>query len=354
MEKAQSFQQSNVEFHHRIKDGSIRNVEVFSSQIEIGEKTFLYSIVHDITQRKQAENALRQSEARFRSYFELPLIGLAITSPSTVWIDANTTLCAMLGYTKAELLQKTWTQITHPDDLALDLAQFKRVIAGEIEGYVLEKRFICKQGRSLYTNLAVSCSRHPDRSVDYFFALVQDITERKRLQEQLHQYATTDELTGLFNRRHFLDLAQRELKRAMRLNNPLALAMIDVDHFKWINDTYGHAMGDQALVVFKEVCQKNIREVDILSRWGGDEFVVLLPEANGQQAYEVVERVRLTLATTPLHQDNPPFSLTMSAGISSLTREIESLDVLLGRADHALYQAKKQGRNCVIIEHDLG
>ncbi|MBP7689506.1 MAG: PAS domain S-box protein, partial [Thermoflexales bacterium] len=134
--------------------------------------------------------SLNQSEARFRSYFELPLTGRAITAPSQTWLEMNSTLCDLLGYTPAELRKMTWTQLTHPDDLAPDLEQFERVLAGEIDGFTLEKRFIRKDGQIIYTELATQCLRRPDRSVDYFVTLVQDITERKRAEVALLENRT--------------------------------------------------------------------------------------------------------------------------------------------------------------------
>ncbi|MFA6102572.1 MAG: PAS domain S-box protein [Victivallaceae bacterium] len=135
--------------------------------------------------RKQTEEALRLSEARFRSYFELPFTGRAITSPDKGWMDVNTTLCDMLGYTKAEFTQMTWTELTHPDDLSADLTQFNRLLTGEIEGYTLDKRFIHKDGHSVFTHMAVQCLRHSDRSVDYLVAIILDISELKRTEEEL-------------------------------------------------------------------------------------------------------------------------------------------------------------------------
>jgi len=147
----------------------------------------LWQIRRRRREREQATAALRESEARFRSYFELPLAGRAITSPDKGWLAVNATLCDMLGYNRAELMQTTWAGLTHPDDLAADQTQFNRVIAGEIDGYTLEKRFICKDGRIVPADLAVQCVRRPDRSVDYFVALIQDITDRKRIEAALRQ-----------------------------------------------------------------------------------------------------------------------------------------------------------------------
>ncbi len=159
------------------------NAEVLRD--DSGRPVSIFFVERDVTERKQAEEALRESESRFRSYFELPLAGRAITSPEKGWVEVNEALCTMLGYTKAELIQTTWEQQTHPDDIAADLAQFKRVQAGEIDGYSLEKRFLKKSGQIIHANLAVHCVRNPDRTVDYFVALIQDITERKRTEEAL-------------------------------------------------------------------------------------------------------------------------------------------------------------------------
>ena len=147
----------------------------------------------DVTDRKQAEAALRKSEERFRRYFELGLVGMAITSPEKGVLEVNRQLCEMLGYECAEFLRMTWAELTHPDDLAADVANFARVIAGEYDGYTLDKRFIHKNGRVVNATISVSCIRREDKSVDYFVALVQDITERKRAEVELKQAKETAE-----------------------------------------------------------------------------------------------------------------------------------------------------------------
>ncbi len=180
-------------------------------------------------------------------------------------------------------------------------------------------------------------------------ATLRNITEHNRLKAELQILATTDVLTGIVNRRQFLALASRELKRAARLHHPLALAMLDMDGLKHINDTHGHAAGDQVLVAFTDTCRKNIREIDVFARVGGDEFVVLLPETEREEAYKAVERVQLALAAQPVYLGGQPVIVTFSAGITSMTDMVESLDELLARADSALYRAKAAGRNRVAL-----
>ena len=131
--------------------------------------------------------ALHASEERFRSYFELGLIGTAITSPTKGWVEVNDEICRILGYERSELLRMSWAELTHPDDLAADVAHFNRVLAGEIDGYAMDKRFIRKDGRVIDATISVKCLRRADGSVDYFVALLQDITERKRAERALRE-----------------------------------------------------------------------------------------------------------------------------------------------------------------------
>jgi diguanylate cyclase (GGDEF)-like protein/PAS domain S-box-containing protein len=182
-----------------------------------------------------------------------------------------------------------------------------------------------------------NASREYAGEVEWVSGTIQDITERKCLQEELQKQATTDELTGVTNRRHFLELAHIELRRAIRLNQPLAVALIDLDHFKAINDTYGHMAGDQALRFFTKICLQNIREIDVFARIGGDEFTLLLPETRCEHAHQVVLRIRRALADTRLDFSGIPVSISLSAGIASLSNNPESFEILLSRADQALY-----------------
>ncbi|WP_295426300.1 PAS domain S-box protein [uncultured Thiodictyon sp.] len=144
-------------------------------------------LVEDITARKQAETELRQSEARLRSYFEQPLVGIAITSLDKGWLEINDRLCTILGYTRDELRRKTWTELTHPDDLTADVAEFERVLRGELDSYSLEKRFVRADGRVVPTDISVACIRGPDARPEYFVALIQDVTERRRAAEALRE-----------------------------------------------------------------------------------------------------------------------------------------------------------------------
>ena len=182
------------ETRYRCKDGRLLDVELSVNFLPTNAVK-IQVFTRDITERKRMEHELSDSEARYRGYFELPLTGRAVTSPSTGWLDVNATLCDMLGYTKTELTQLNWAGLTHPEDLAADLALFKRVMDGKINGYTLEKRFVHKDGHSVQTHLAVHCIRKPDQSVDYLIALILDITDQKRTEQALRESnARYDEL----------------------------------------------------------------------------------------------------------------------------------------------------------------
>ena len=171
--------------------------------------------------------------------------------------------------------------------------------------------------------------------------------ENARLFAQVQLLATTDGLTGLFNRRHFFEAASTELRRARRLKQPLAAIMMDVDHFKNINDTYGHAVGDRVLRRVAELARKNLRDIDVIGRYGGEEFAMVLPQADLGTAFSVVaERLREAIAESAIELDDAaPLTVTVSLGVAELNAETADLAALLNRADTGLYAAKKGGRN---------
>ena len=175
------FQQG--EFEILRPDGQVRVLE-YSAVANVQPGQHL-STLHDITGHRRTEDALRASEARFRSYFELGLIGMAITSPTQGILEVNDEICRILGYEREEMLQMTWAQMTHPEDLPADIALYDQVMSGEAEGYSIDKRWIRKDGRIIDSTISVACLRRADNSVDYFVALLQDITERKRTEEAL-------------------------------------------------------------------------------------------------------------------------------------------------------------------------
>ena len=179
--------------------------------------------------------------------------------------------------------------------------------------------------------------------------MLRDITTWKMAQKELEKLAHIDDLTGTFNRRSFFEKANFEINRAMRHKHPLSVVMIDIDHFKVVNDRYGHPTGDQVLVKLSELCSKNIRDCDVFARFGGEEFALLMPETNMETAFEVSERLRLKIENSTIQVDKQRIQVTISLGISEFDGEADTLDKFLRRADQALYQAKQLGRNKTVV-----
>ena len=176
------------------------------------------------------------------------------------------------------------------------------------------------------------------------------IIERHRAEQLLMKLATTDPLTGLFNRRHFFDLAEMEIVRSKRYGHPLACIMFDIDFFKRINDSYGHLFGDRVLQAMVWRCRENIRRVDIFARYGGDEFVILLPETGLRRGKQLTGRLCSDFQERPLKIEEREIPITLSMGLASMPGNGSlALDALLNRADQALYAAKEKGRNQVSV-----
>ena len=187
-----------------------------------------------------------------------------------------------------------------------------------------------------------------------YLIIFSDITRRKETEKNLQHLAVTDPLTGLFNRRHFLNIAERELQLSRRYSKPIAFLMLDLDRYKFFNDTYGHAAGDNLMKLVISVCSQNLRNTDVFSRYGGDEFYIMLPETNQEQACNLAERLREAVRNTPIDLGGTEIRMTMSIGISATNGSEQniSLNDLLERADAAMYKAKESGRDRIWLHVD--
>lgn len=182
-----------------------------------------------------------------------------------------------------------------------------------------------------------------------YASVIRDISENKKTEDELLRLASTDPLTGAFNRREFTALADQESQRANRYNHPLSIMMLDLDHFKKLNDTYGHAAGDKALQRFTTLCCNALRTVDIFGRWGGEEFVALLPETDAEGAAIIAERLRKLVSQSILVYNDQKIQLTTSIGIAQYRSGELTVEGPLSRADSAVYDAKKAGRNQISV-----
>lgn len=186
--------------------------------------------------------------------------------------------------------------------------------------------------------------------VSAFAGQVAVAIENARLFDEVQKLAITDSLTGLYNRRHFMELAQSEFERARRYKRRLSAMMFDIDHFKTINDTYGHPFGDKVLLAIADICREKLREADPVGRYGGEEFVALIVEANLAAARKVGERLRAEVEKMTISTEKAEVRVTVSVGVTELTPAVSTLEALIERADQAMYAAKRLGRNRVVAK----
>lgn len=428
----------------------------------------------DLQAAREARMAEEQASLqRFHAYFDHSIVGLAITSLDKGWLEVNDALCETLGYPRDELTRMTWAELTHPDDLAADVAQFNRMLSGEIDSYAMDKRFMHKRGHVVYTRLAVSHVRKPDGSVDYVIAMVEDvsdrhhavqalelerahlrglfgaipnliwlkdtegryiscneafeqffgakerdivgktdydfvpapvadefrrhdraameagaptrneewvtyasdgrhvllettkvpmrtpdgrligvvgvgydITERHAHQQHIERLAHFDTLTGLPNRTLLADRLRQALAQAQRHQTTVAVAYLDLDGFKEVNDRCGHAVGDRLLQALSERMRHALREVDTLGRMGGDEFVAILIDLPSVDASVPLLSRLVKTAAEAVQIDGETVQVSASLGVTYYPQaDPVDADQLLRQADQAMYQAKQMGKN---------
>jgi diguanylate cyclase (GGDEF)-like protein/PAS domain S-box-containing protein len=316
-----------------------------------GNPEYLVCVTLDITDRKLAEAALLDSETRLRE---------AIThSPNPMMMHAedgniimlSVALSEITGYRLEDLpTTKAWAEKAFGPDaqrMLRGIGKLYNLKAVRREG---EYPIITATGE---TRIWEFQSQPLPKLLDgrrVVLSLAVDVTERRRLDENLQTLATTDPLTDLPNRRQFLARLTEEFLRVQRLDNqPSSVLMLDLDLFKGVNDTYGHAAGDAVLQNFARLMQNSIRKIDTAGRLGGEEFAIILPGADSVAAIASAERLREIVATTPFVQNGKTIPLTVSIGVATIGSGDCNEGATLIRADHALYRAKRNGRNRVEI-----
>ena len=342
------------EFRMRCKDGSWKWILARGTVIERdadGVPVRAVGTHTDIDLQKAESILLKQSEERFRNAFDTAPIGMALVDIYGNWLEVNESLCELLGYQEAELLKLTFMDITHPDDLELDLEYVKKLIHGQLDNYQMEKRYFRKDGQKVDVLLSVSVVHDANGKVLHFVSQIEDISARKREQDRIHQLAFYDALTGLPNRRLFEERIGQAMHAARRQKHQLALMFIDVDHFKHINDNFGHDIGDEAIKAVAYNMQAVLRSSDTLARFGGDEFVVLLCDVpNSQAVLTVAENLLQTVTEKKLQFDDRSIRITLSIGVAMWAPEQdEKLVGWMKKADIALYEVKARGRNAASL-----
>ena len=300
---------------------------------------------NEIEARSRAERARMESENRFRTLVEMSPNAILVHRGGTI-VYLNPTGQRLMGATDPE-------QLTGRSFIDFIIAPYRKSILERLSQInqtheplpPTELVVRTLAGREVPCEV-VSAPILYD-GIPAVQSIIRDITERKRMQEELTRLATTDPLTGLNNRRRFFEILEREWARSRRHSRPMSILMFDLDHFKNINDIHGHAVGDSVLVCLTAAAKDVLRSEDILGRLGGEEFAVVLPEADRSTAEAIAERLRQRLGGISVDAPEGTVRCTISVGVIQCRLAHESLDVALKRADDALYRAKRSGRNMV-------
>ena len=381
---------TTLKYRYKCKEGSYKWIEL--TAVNLIHDPMINGVLmnyHDITDRKQVEEALRESDARLELFFTQSLDGFffMMLDKPIQWDDSidkdqaldyafahqritkvNDALLAQYGATREQYLGLT------PNTLfAHDIEYGKRVWSKFFdEGHLhidTDERKL--DDTPIWIEGDYICLYDSEGRITGHFGIQRDISERKQAEDELRHtkevlttvnielqaalnrekdLARTDVLTGINNRRHLFELAEREFDVATRYQQPLSVLIFDLDHFKQVNDTFGHAVGDQMLQRVTEVACAELRSADVIGRYGGEEFVILLPMTTAQDALPLAERIRVGVAAIRIPTKKGDASATISIGIAELKHTSgESLDSILICADKAMYAAKQAGRNCTVI-----
>jgi diguanylate cyclase (GGDEF)-like protein/PAS domain S-box-containing protein len=295
--------------------------------------------------------ALRESEAKFHGLVDQSLVGIAIVLDGR-FSHANPKLASIFGYDADEMLRLGPLDIVANHERPLVAERIQKGLAGETTDSPVTYIGLRKDGSRVHIEVASSPMSVGGRPA--LILVLTDISERVRaenevrmLNEQLREIASHDSLTGLYNRRYLETTFERELIRAGRQDRPVSVVMGDLDHFKAVNDAYGHQAGDEVLREFGRLLRLHARGSDIYCRYGGEEFLLVLPDMAEETACERAEQLRLALAASPIPYGAFRIQVTASFGVATFPQNGNTGDELITAADNALYAAKASGRNRV-------
>jgi len=332
----------NYELNFKAKTGD--NIPViFSSSTMIDEAGGIIGIVciiKDITQRKQAEEILKKSQQEFDSLFRSSPEALVYLDEKGTILDANLRFCKLFGYSLTEIKGRNIDDgMIHPLNKT---EEGKRLSINGVKGYLNYETIRKKKDGSLFP---VSISATPlviDGKTEGMIGIYIDITERKQLEEKLEKLSRIDSLTGCYNRGYGLELLDRQMKLSHRSKSPLLLAFLDIDGFKTINDTFGHDEGDKVLKEVANLFKSTLREVDIICRMGGDEFILIFPDNFLKDASQIKERLNKNLVE--LNQTlKKPYRIDLSIGLSEYDPDHPlTIDELIRIADQKMYEEKRK------------
>jgi diguanylate cyclase (GGDEF)-like protein/PAS domain S-box-containing protein len=329
---------------YRRKDGTVLDVEVSGSVIPYDGKEVVCAVARDLTERKKAEEALKESEERFRTAFEDAPIGVALVGLDRSHLRVNRAYCQMLGYSQEELLAKPHPEIIHPDDREKSADRIQGILEEGAKPYAIERRYIHADGHAVWSLSNITLIRDSEGEPSHFVCLHEDITERKRMEEQLRHEAFCDSLTGLPNRALFLNRLEHALSKTSREGGTVAVLFMDLDDFKAVNDSLGHDVGNDVLVQVAARLETFVRPGDTVGRIFGDEFAVLLEAPAGmEEARRISERIQEGL-DAPFDVNGQEVFVSSSIGIARGETPEDQPREVLRQADLAMYAAKSRGK----------
>ena len=301
-------------------------------------------VARNIGPIKARERALITAELRWRTAFERAPVGMSQIGVDGRFLCVNPALCAMLGYSAGQLLAMLPVDISHPDDTEEAARAIADLAANDIEHFRTEKRYIHSDGHTVWCAVNAAPVHDNDGHVDHILVHFLEISKLKRLETELQHLASHDPLTGLLNRRAFEQALADHLAHVDRYGPGGALLIMDLDGLKVINDTGGHDAGDRAITAVADILKRRLRNTDTIARLGGDEYAVILPHANHQQAGRVATMLLTTIRSASKSDGTTP-KLTASIGVTMFDTPGRSAHDLLADADSRMYDAKNAGRD---------
>lgn len=336
------------------QDGSLRLLDTLRTPYRDEDGACLGEIRvgRDFTERRRIREQIAERERRVMLALEGAGLGLWDWDVPSGKASFSPMWAHIVGYEPDELAPhvSSWEALVHPDDWRDIRASLEPHLRGETDAYRTEYRLKHKDGHWVWVlGAGRVLERGEQGEALRVVGIHEDISPRKAMEESLLQLATSDPLTGLWNRRHFSEMVRGELGRVRRGQSRAALLLLDLDFFKRINDTHGHAAGDEVLRHFTATVSTQLRETDVFARLGGEEFAILLPCIDSLGAVRVADRVRRMVAERPAQVESGPLHFSVSIGVTMLDAADEGYEAGYARADEALYEAKRGGRNRVLM-----
>ena len=318
-----------------------RYFKVIKSPLTLDEKSLYVISFFDISKRKALEKKLSAEQEMFKKLSEDLPDGIAVYKDEFIY--SNPSFEKLVGYSGKELLSLSLENII-VDEQKKDFHQhLEDLLTNKIDIFESIIQIEQKKSKKQWVRIKTKTITHSGDEV--FLSIINNISLQKFETDKLYQLAFIDTLTGIYNRRKFNEILEREYQRTKRYHVPLCGLFFDIDHFKSVNDTHGHDTGDIVLKTLAQEVKQHIRESDFFARWGGEEFIILLPESDIDQVQVVAENLRIAISNTPFPKVK---NISISIGITKL-KENERIKSFLKRLDNALYIAKKEGRNRSVI-----